>query len=318
LFVTYDGTFDGLLSAAAFCLRNRILPQAVFGADGAADGQPNGERLIVDCLDIPSEANIRRLFQRHLGQVLGPAEGAAVLDIVFHAYLSELPGMADAICAYLRRTLELRQNPSARLHEAPVAAVVQAAAKVSRQAHKYLGLLRFREISPGMLQADFEPDHHILPLILPHFCDRMSGCDFVIRDLRRHVAAFHSAHGAVRVHYLAGPETPAAIDQPASGGGAILAQIAAASEGAGLEMAEGAECAEGAEALAEWGHDRADAAAPDSSDAEFAALWQRYLRHLTIPERRNLALQQQFIPKKYWKYLVEQPGGADHLDLCRR
>jgi probable DNA metabolism protein len=326
LYVTFDGTFDGLLSAAAFCLRNGIRPQAVFSADEAANGHTLGERPIMDCEDIPCEANIRRLFDRHLGHVLGRTAGETILDIVYRAFLSELPGMADAICAFLRRALELRQDPSAHLHEPAVATVVEAAQKVSRQAQKFLGLLRFKEVCPGLLLADFEPDYHLLPLILPHFSDRLGARDFVIRDLRRHIAALHQANGTISLHVLADTEGTAAASWLSTNAGEPLlparghAHTALLGDGVQPAVLDGGaehgwqEPAEMGEAVLQADAHLDEAAPADLSDAEFAALWRRYLHHLTIPERRNLALQQQFIPKKYWKYLVERPGGSGFAD----
>jgi len=35
-------------------------------------------------------------------------------------------------------------------------------------------------------------------------------------------------------------------------------------------------------------------------------LWKKYFKSMAIEERKNLKLQQQNMPKKYWKYLVEK------------
>jgi len=48
----------------------------------------------------------------------------------------------------------------------------------------------------------------------------------------------------------------------------------------------------------------------EEHSADFEDMWRNYLQHLTIPERRNLALQRSHMPKKYWKYLTEQSFGA--------
>lgn len=37
----------------------------------------------------------------------------------------------------------------------------------------------------------------------------------------------------------------------------------------------------------------------------FQKLWKTYFKHIAIKERSNPALQQNFMPKKYWKYLIE-------------
>ena len=38
----------------------------------------------------------------------------------------------------------------------------------------------------------------------------------------------------------------------------------------------------------------------------FQKMWQEYFKHVNIPERKNLRLQRQHMPSRYWKYLVEK------------
>ncbi|MCL2436061.1 MAG: TIGR03915 family putative DNA repair protein [Lentimicrobiaceae bacterium] len=41
----------------------------------------------------------------------------------------------------------------------------------------------------------------------------------------------------------------------------------------------------------------------------FQSGWRHYLRSISIKERKNLRLQRQFMPKRFWKYLTEKQGG---------
>jgi probable DNA metabolism protein len=52
--------------------------------------------------------------------------------------------------------------------------------------------------------------------------------------------------------------------------------------------------------------------APSEADAEadFQSLWRHFFQNIAIPERINPKLQRALMPKKYWGYLVEQPGLA--------
>ncbi|MEL6140036.1 MAG: TIGR03915 family putative DNA repair protein [Bacteroidota bacterium] len=40
----------------------------------------------------------------------------------------------------------------------------------------------------------------------------------------------------------------------------------------------------------------------------YQQLWQTYFRSVDIPERRNMKLHLQHVPRRYWKYLVEKWG----------
>lgn len=47
-------------------------------------------------------------------------------------------------------------------------------------------------------------------------------------------------------------------------------------------------------------------------EEQIAVLWQQYYRTIAISQRRNEKLRRQFMPKKYWKYLIEmERGGPD-------
>ena len=50
------------------------------------------------------------------------------------------------------------------------------------------------------------------------------------------------------------------------------------------------------------------------AETDYQELWKAYFKSVDIPERRNLKLHLQHVPKRYWKYLVEKqperlPGG---------
>jgi len=44
----------------------------------------------------------------------------------------------------------------------------------------------------------------------------------------------------------------------------------------------------------------------DEYEMAFQNLWRDYLKAITIRERRNLKLQRQHLPKRFWKYLTEK------------
>lgn len=44
----------------------------------------------------------------------------------------------------------------------------------------------------------------------------------------------------------------------------------------------------------------------DEDEKDFQDLWNNYLKSITIEERKNLKLQRQHMPKRFWKYLTEK------------
>ena len=47
-----------------------------------------------------------------------------------------------------------------------------------------------------------------------------------------------------------------------------------------------------------------------ADEAEVQDLWQSFFAALSIENRYNPKLQSQFMPKKYWEYLIEEPGSS--------
>jgi hypothetical protein len=119
MFVLHEPTFDGLLSAFAWCLRRKDA-SPVFFAD---TDQP----VLLPVQPVAAEPGIRALFQRHFGRRLGEAAGKAVLETVYTAYLSEQDGLSAHLYRYLYLALDMKRDPGALLQDRSVAAVVQAA-----------------------------------------------------------------------------------------------------------------------------------------------------------------------------------------------
>nr|WP_256534120.1 TIGR03915 family putative DNA repair protein [Lewinella sp. JB7] len=44
----------------------------------------------------------------------------------------------------------------------------------------------------------------------------------------------------------------------------------------------------------------------EAGETDYQELWQTYFRAVDIPERKNLKLHLQHVPKRYWKYLTEK------------
>ncbi len=56
--------------------------------------------------------------------------------------------------------------------------------------------------------------------------------------------------------------------------------------------------------------------APD--EAAFQAMWQAYFRAVDIPERKNLALHQRHVPRRYWPFLTEKRAPAGRASSAER
>ena len=50
-------------------------------------------------------------------------------------------------------------------------------------------------------------------------------------------------------------------------------------------------------------------------EEEVQDLWRSFFSAVSIKNRRNRKIQQQFMPKKYWKHLIETPGSSQNYRL---
>lgn len=70
-----------------------------------------------------------------------------------------------------------------------VAKAAECMRRVTFEAHRLKGFVRFLEGESGALYAPVSPDHDIVDLLLPHFRGRMPEIPFVLHDVRRGKAA---------------------------------------------------------------------------------------------------------------------------------
>lgn len=63
--------------------------------------------------------------------------------------------------------------------------------QVMNERHRYLGLLRFRELKDGILFATMEPKNNVLPALALHFKKRFPNERFAIYDKKRKMVAYY-------------------------------------------------------------------------------------------------------------------------------
>ena len=63
--------------------------------------------------------------------------------------------------------------------------------QVLNERHRYLGVLRFKEVKDGTMFSTIEPKNNVLPILLSHFINRMKREKFVIYDKKRKMIAYY-------------------------------------------------------------------------------------------------------------------------------
>jgi probable DNA metabolism protein len=239
-----DRSLDGLLTAVftAYYTRDAV--------EGIEQGPPAQYDFTVRYREIETCEDQAVRVMAAIEQKIGDL----AMHSVTRAWLSELPGSGMQILEFLRLGFAWGPSVMDRPTHPHVAAVLQAARKVSREQYRMLGLLRFRRLRSGPYLALMAPDHHQLPLIAPHFAGRMGASPWIIHDERRRQSAL--------------------------------------GEGGNWCIVPGKLPGE-----PRW----------DDEETVFQNLWRQYHRIIAIDSRINPLLQRAMMPRRYWKYLIEQP-----------
>ena len=170
----YDGTDAGLLTLLAHCLEHRIEPETI-------GIEPSRQQGLFDTdITIATDEDCATAFWRELCRRL-PAIGFSHLRTVL---LASLPGREVLIYRYCRLAWQEGGDAVSRLSHRDVAPIWKLSQQVGREAHRYLGFVRFQEVTGGFYYSAIAPDHRILPLIAAHFAARFRDQHWVIHDQR--------------------------------------------------------------------------------------------------------------------------------------
>jgi probable DNA metabolism protein len=177
----YDGTFEGFLCVIFRAFEIKKLPEHIFiSGTGTVDLFSEREEVMAD----PEKA--LRVWEGLIK--ITSVKNARLVHV---AFLSQLKGSEMLIFRYLQKVFSSK-NPLfyQNMLDEDVFQLVQLARKVKKEAHRFLGFVRFQQTADDILFAPIAPDHDILTLITGHFKARYAGQKWVIYDTRRNYGIF--------------------------------------------------------------------------------------------------------------------------------
>ena len=130
-----------------------------------------------------------RVYQGLEGQL-----GAAALKSVYYATLSAEPDAEAACLDFLRHAFKKGRGVFDELADPRVWRMYRIENTVSKETGRWIEFIRFSELEGGILFAEFEPEPNVLPLIMPHFADRLNAIPFIIHDKARHTAGVYDTN----------------------------------------------------------------------------------------------------------------------------
>ena len=173
LVMTYDGSFDGLLTVVFKTYEDKMLPQAIKRSGVHQLG------LFERRLDVATDPNIAERVWKGLGKRLGWKQRRKLYD----AFLSGDPGVEMAICRYIRDIAPIGDGGDAHLTSHIL--INTLSQRVRREAHRMKGFIRFQRVDDNRYFAMIAPSYDVLPLIRRHFEERFADQNWIIYDTRR-------------------------------------------------------------------------------------------------------------------------------------
>lgn len=191
LVLVHDGSWEGFLCALGDFLNEEALRGGRPGISGGRDlelrGPEGAAGLFEDRRPVPrDEARAARLLCR-----LTPPLEARSWEKLRAAFASDLAGREGAMARLVAQARREGVGAFDSFGDPDALLVEKAATRACREAHRLLGLLRFRELADGSLYASLDPDCAVLPLIADHFSARFPAFRWAIRDERRDEALVH-------------------------------------------------------------------------------------------------------------------------------
>ena len=149
----YDGSFDGLLTCVFESYARHEMPDAILSPDDQQTMLFEARRIDTDYAK--SERVLRGVINR-----ISP-EAA---DFIRMAHLSCIFERDRRILTFLKLGFTVGPGVMNRLADARVSALLSGVRYLEREAHHYMGFVRFTEID-GVLASVIQPKNRVLPLI---------------------------------------------------------------------------------------------------------------------------------------------------------
>lgn len=178
--VSYDGSFEGFLTAIFEIYEYRITDPMICNAD-AAPGSLFGGLHAVHTNHAKSDRIYKKMKEKMSGNSLGQ---------YYKTFLSGEKGVEDILYRYFVYVLSSKTAVDNDFSNPDVLFVQQMSRKVHREKHRMEAFVRFQLTGDGLYYALIQPDFNVLPLVSSHFEKRYADQRWLIYDTRRNYGLY--------------------------------------------------------------------------------------------------------------------------------
>ena len=176
----YDGSFDGLLTVIYMAYENR--ENKILRVSARA------EQLILALDDIHVITDFSKA--RRVEKAICDKLSQNFLNNIQTSFLSCDKNKDTVIVHTVYKALKQGEEILHSLDEHAFY-VNKLVKQVLNERHRYLGVLRFKEVKDGTMFSTIEPKNNVLPILISHFIKRMKRERFAIYDKKRKMIAYY-------------------------------------------------------------------------------------------------------------------------------
>lgn len=241
----YDGSINGLFSVIFDCMKLKIVPRNIISENDYQD----------NLLEVPVSIETNEDKFEFIYDKLKKISNISLYK-VYTSFLSGSLNKDIIIFKYVLSILKYGNDFNYMKNKKCLIEINNISAKVSKEAHRMKGFIRFKEIQGNILYAKIEPENNVLEVVAKHFKERLKNELWIIEDIKRSISVIYNKKDYIVLNTF------------------------------GINI-------------------------DNNSEEIYEKLWKNYYQNINIKERKNLRCQMNFMPKKYWKYLIEMEGNYD-------
>ena len=181
----YDGSFDGLLTVIYIAYKDR--------KNNALRITVKTEQLLLELDDINVITDFSKA--RHVEKAICDKLSQNFLNNIQTCFLSSDKNKDTVIVHTIYKALKQGEEIFNSLDEHAFH-MNKLIKQVLNERHKYLGLLRFKEMKDGTMFSTIEPKNNVLPILISHFKNRMKREKFAIFDKGRKMVVYYDGKKA--------------------------------------------------------------------------------------------------------------------------
>ena len=164
----YDGSFDGLLCCVFESYEKKEIPAQII---------PPGVVTLYPVREVATDCHKARRVLVSIPKQMG----RQALEMVQKAFLTCLEDKERYILLFLRLGYQHGRAVNSMLADEVVNTLFKAVKHLTNESNRFIEFVRFSIIN-GVLVAQIEPKNFVLPMIAPHFCQRLPNERFFIHD----------------------------------------------------------------------------------------------------------------------------------------